>query len=610
MNLQSPEKIDQSIAERFLEMVDRFPENIAIIGDSESISYIDLALQARRVASALQMQACHPGSAVVIALEDPKCILAAILGTLMMGCIYVPIEADFPQERIEFVVKDVDAKAILIGEELLQRFSFLPSHYNQRLLVQSRIDKSPLFPLDKIYLESDVPASILYTSGSMGKIKGVLQTQRNILFHVDTLTKIFNITDQDKHSVLSSFIFDGSTTDLYCSLLNGATLVPINVRNVGAEGLAKKINQTGISLYHSTPTTYRVLVNQLQSHEILRSIRLIILGGEAVTKRDYELYLKHFSDHCVFVNGYGATETSGFVALFSLSRQSDLLETPILPIGKAPDGINLKLQDGELLVESEFISLGYWNNPELTGQRFENSGSARIFRTGDLANLDEQGNILLLGRKDRQLKIRGFRVDLSEIEAHAMSIPEVHQTAVKTFEDPRTNTREIALFVTLKEGSTLSEITLRKTLSSILPIYMVPTLVSILEKFPLTDTGKINSNAITIPELLFCTQETNFNNNTEIFSIVMNVWQKILAQQEINPDDNFFDLGGTSLLMARVHADLLNSLSRPISLHQLFEYPSVSKLVAFLEKGSEHQEFDEILSRAKNRRRAKREVVA
>jgi amino acid adenylation domain-containing protein len=605
--------IDQAIGLRFHQVANSYPNHIAIETASQQITYATLATRARQFAALLKQRGCVPGDAVVIALRAAEDIVTAIMGTLIAGGIYVPVEMDYPAERIQFIV-DETAAAVFVADHA-DRDKLASLMLANSIFMDEIIMQQPL-AVAEFHTDTLAPASILYTSGSTGKPKGVMQIHRNILFHIYTLTQQFAISAWDKHSVLSSFVFDGATTDLYCALLNGATLVPVNVRMTGAIGLAQIIKNSAVTLYHSTPTTYRELVNLAGAQENFASVRLIILGGETVTAQDFELAQKYFPASCLFVNGYGATETSGFVALNIMPvNLSPAVKHNVWAIGLAPAGIEHILLDaaghaadeGELYISSKYLALGYWKNPELTAQVYQFAPvdplqHTRIYRTGDLAQRVEGGAIKLLGRQDRQVKIRGHRIDLAEIEAIAAEHPALFQVAVKVYEDNRTLASELVLFATLRRNYSITPRELRSDLSHQLPRYMVPASIEIRPEFPLTTTGKIDIKALVFTQHdSSMTYLPSFNGQNKFADTLTAIWCEVLGISEAGQDDNFFDLGGTSLLMARVHVRLEQELALNLPLFRLFEYPTLRALIAQQATTDTPQDFAEIYKRRQRR---------
>lgn len=607
--------IHQSIGSRFLKVAEKVPEKIALKSDTGTLSYQLLAIRARCLAKTLRQYDFTTGTTVVIGLRKPEDIVSAILGVLLAGYIYVPIEIDFPAKKMEFVINDSEAKLIIIEQRDEKIVAPLLNSAKTQIVFLENAYKTDPIEIKEINNDPFSHASLLYTSGSTGNPKGVLQIHRNILFYVYTLTKLYSITAEDKHSVLSSFIFDGSTTDMYCALLNGAALIPINIRNVGIKGLADSLHKHAVTLYHSTPTTYRELLGQKDIKNRLAAIRLVLLGGEVVTYRDFLLFQKYFSADCLFVNGYGATETSGFIALNTVSHNTQLVEDSnvVFPVGKEPKGIEIFFRndkgemtesEGELYVRSQYIGLGYWKNAELTKKSYQVDAAQpeiRIFRTGDIAKRNQDGAITLLGRQDRQLKIRGYRIEASEIETTAMEFLPIRQAVVKTYHDERTHSEELALFVTLNPDHALSETAIRLALAKQLPRYMVPTYIEIRDSFPLTDTNKINIKLLTVKKRIISTVENFINKNQKLEDIVFDVWRQTLGISQFDKHDNFFDLGGNSLLMAQAHARLEERLSSSILLFHLFENPTVNSLTQYLETRTKTYDFSEIYTRMEKR---------
>lgn len=603
----SIEEIEQTIGSRFLKIADKYPDKVAIETESISISYKELALTSRQFAAAIQQRISAENFSVVIALQNPQDFISAILGTLMSGGIYVPIEIDFPSERVNYVIENSEAKLIVMERSSQTLFGLLPEACRNNVLFFDEIFATEPLACARIHQNPLSPASILYTSGSTGKPKGVLQIHRNILYHIHALTALFRINPADKHSLLSSFIFDGSTTDLYCALLNGATVVPIDVRKTGAKGLSEILQNHGITLYHSTPTIFRECIHQSKIKNF-DSVRLIILGGEVVTGNDYKLFYTHFSSACLFVNGYGATETSGFVALNIMTKaELEIADSAILPIGKELAHIELLLHpdtdEGELWVRSKYISMGYWKDEALTNAVFDFTGApeaTRIFKTGDRAQRLSDGKIKLLSRSDRQVKIRGYRINLNEIEAVAAKNSDIAHVVAKTFFDKRTNTEELVLYVNLKPGINSTETLIRNQLALHLPRYMIPILIEIREEFPRTPTGKIDTKALTVEDKQQTVIPGSFQNATHLKDRLAKIWSQILQIEKPGVDDNFFDLGGSSLLMAKVHLMLTEHLALTLPLFKLFEYPTLRSLSEYIENKTV-VDFNEIYLRMKKR---------
>ena len=312
-------------------------------------------------------------------------------------------------------------------------------------------------------------AYILYTSGSTGEPKGVMQNHRNVLHFIRVYTNNLHLNAGDRLTLLSSYCFDASVMDIYGALLNGATLYPIDLKQDGLAGLAQQITDQQITVFHSTPTVYRYFLGALSEPPSVSAgpgalqryrfpkVRLVVLGGEKVVKSDVELYQQHFADHCLFVNGLGPTEAT--VTLQNFIDKQTRLAGDSVPVGLPVDDTEVLLLNkagkpsevsGEIAIKSAHVALGYWRNVEATSRAFSTNGSGpevRIYRTGDMGRRLPDGSIKFEGRKDYQIKIRGFRVELGEIEATLGQHPLVREGVVVAKDNETGDARLVAYVV-------------------------------------------------------------------------------------------------------------------------------------------------------------------
>ncbi|MFD0598457.1 AMP-binding protein [Catellatospora coxensis] len=302
--------------------------------------------------------------------------------------------------------------------------------------------------------------------------------------------------------MLTSFGYDMAVTDLFGAILSGAAAVPSDIRAHGLGHLARTIDRHGVTIYHSTPTVYRYLLAGLGEGGRLPSVRAVLLGGEEVTRHDVELCRRHFADRAVFVNGYGTTEIS-FAAQHHLGPDA-VLDHAVVPIGHPLDGIDVVLVDaagrpvcltGEVVVRCVHVALGYHGQPELTASRFRDYRGTRAYWTGDVARRLPDGRLIFLGRADRLVKIRGYRVELGEVESRLAALPGVGQAAVvarATTHGTGPSAKEIIAYAVPAAGASVDPHGLRAALAELLPDYMVPRAVVVLDALPMGDTGKLD----------------------------------------------------------------------------------------------------------------------
>lgn len=602
------EALQHPIHDRFLFIAETYPEHVALDTAQGTVTYTQLARLARNTAAGL-VRACGSGPGnVVLLLSDPVETVAAILGTMMAGKTYVPLDPAYPQVRLELVLADAEPEAVVVGSDAKKVIGKLTGAAARYRVV----DLATMFARDasapNIAVPPEAYVSLLYTSGSTSRPKGVLQSHRNVLFHIRNLTNLFQISPSDRHSVTASFSFDASTSDMFSALLNGAALVPINILRDGLNTLGRVLQDKQVTLYHSTPTVFRHIPESADPARYFAGVRLVILGGEPVTQQDVRVFHRWFGTGSLLVNGYGSTETSGFSAMHIIT-QGEADSSPVLPIGRPMPGLEFELRDadglearveGELFVKSAHLGVGYWNNSEASRGAFtvEKSGGReyRVYRTGDIVRRTRGEGLRLLGRRDRQVKIHGQRLEISEIESALAALPGVAQAAVSIVRDPRSDTDELAAYV--RPDSTdvsLAPVELRRMLSEQLPTYMVPTYLTVMDSLPMTPTGKIDVRAL--PKVPRETPHSVIRPGdlTPTERTVHRVWCDVLALDTAGLDQNFFDVGGHSLLMARVHSRLEELFARHVPLHRLFENSTIRKVAHFLDQGHAETVADEDL---------------
>lgn len=583
--------IEQSIPSRFEEIVRKFPWKTAVKTRYNEWTYEDLNRRANSVANAI-FKVGKPGpETVALLFEHGADMLAGIFGVLKTGKTYVPLDPSYPTERLAYMIGDSQA-------------SFLISNgLNIDLARKLKADEVELINIDEasLTLETQYPdisvspdtlAYILYTSGSTGRPKGVVQNHRNVLHFARVYTNSIQICPDDRLTLVSSYSFDAAVMDIFGSLLNGATLYPINIKEEGIDGLSRLLIERKISIYHSTPTVYRLFVECLSGDEQFNDVRVIVLGGEAVYKRDVDLYKTHFCLNCLFLNGFGPTESTVSLQYF-INKEGDfnqhrvsvgypVQDTDILLINNSGGVDDIY---GEIAIKSQYLTLGYWNKPEMTKAAFlpnPQGDGERIYRTGDLGRLRPDGSIEFLGRKDFQVKIRGYRIEAGEIEMALNEHPKVGSSAVfaKTI-----NGVEHLVGCVVPDGSPMpSGRELRQFLQNKLPDYMIPSAFVRMDALPLTPSGKVDRQALLVldnfrlePEAVYVAPRN------ELEEIIASVWQEMLNLDKVGIHDSFFELGGHSLLATQVVSRLRRAIGVELPLRRLFEATTVASLAELID---------------------------
>ncbi|WP_109509636.1 amino acid adenylation domain-containing protein [Nocardioides speluncae] len=572
----------RSLSHGFADQVAATPSAPALVehvGNAvRETSYEALAAKAGGVAERVADLA-GPGSdgVVGLVLDHGAEMVAGMLGTLASGRAYAPLDPTYPAQRLGQMIERAGIEVLLCSDGV-----DLPPEIQDRCRVQ-RLGAVPVADYRPTDVAPTDPAYALFTSGSTGRPKGVLHTHATVLHGLGNHRTNFALTAADRTSVLTSFSFDMSVTDLYSALLTGAAACPHDIRAHGVAGLAQVLAATGVTVYHSTPTVFRLLVSTL-GERVLETVRAVVLGGEPVTGADLAAAAAHLAPGSVFVNGYGATEAS-FVVQDHLRLDGPVAATPgALPVGRPLAGYDIELDRagadgvGEVIVVSEHLARGYVGDPEETAARFSPDG--RRYRTGDLARWLPDGRLALHGRADDQLKVRGNRLEPAEVEAVLEQHPGVRH-AVVCLDDP--TGRLLGLVQPDPAAAAPDPAALRDWVGERLPAFAVPDLVHLLPELPLTSTGKLDRRAARL--LVPAPVEPGpvpVERGSESHEVVRRAWAKVLGVETVPDDAHFFDIGGTSVRLMALQAALAEATGRPVNLAALLATPTLEGHVALL----------------------------
>jgi amino acid adenylation domain-containing protein len=581
-------EVDQSIPERFQEQVRKYPNHVAVKAKDQTATYAELNQAANQIGRAILAHGKKPTSAVGLLLEKNVPIIAAMLGTLKAARVYVPLDPVHPASRLGHILDDAETELIVTNNRFLSLARQLA--HNGRQLLNVDEDHSGFSGGDiGLPVASDAPCYILYTSGSTGEPKGVIQNHRNVLHNIMRHTNSLHLCAHDRFAVFASCATAQSVTGIYGSLLNGAAIYPFDVREEGFTGLARWLTQSEITVYHSSASVFRNFAEFLLGDEDFSKLRVLKLSSESVSKRDVELCQKHFSADCIFVNALASTE-SGVVRDFMMDKNT-IIRGNIVPVGRPFDDMRVRLLDetgqevgvdavGEICIESAYLSPGYWRRPELTSRAFSPSATAkgqRIYRSGDLGRIDHEGCLTYLGRKDSRVKIRGFTVEIGEVEAALRNMADIAEVAVVA-QDSGGEKRLVA-YVVSRQNLELGPTAIRKHLFEMLPEFMIPSLFVTMETMPRTAAGKLDRSALPAPQASRPMLDTPLvAARTPLEVDVAALWTDVLGISPVGVDDNFFELGGTSLKAAQVLARIQRAYEMGVSMQSFFESPTVAGL--------------------------------
>lgn len=606
--MRARRSIERSIPQAFAEAAAFDPERIALVCGGQRWSYAALAQRAARIAAALQRRRVRSGDLVGLYLQRSPEAIAAILGILQAGAAYVPFDPAYPPKLLRQIFDDC-TPALMLTDGSLAADGAAPFWSCRTLDLRGELLPGNE-PLPEV-MPAD-PAYVMYTSGSTGRPKGVLVPHRAVLRLV--LDNDFAQLGSDEVLLqLAPLAFDASTFEIWGALLNGGTLAILPEPRPALDDIAAAIHRHRVTTLWLTAGLFHLMVD----HRIdgLRPLRQLLAGGDVLSLPHVRKALTALPQ-CRLINGYGPTENTTFSCCYSIPHVP-LPDGPI-PIGRpildtevhildqalcpVPDG-----EAGELYVGGAGLALGYLKRPELNAEKFiahpfSREPGARMYRTGDQVRRRPDGNIEFLGRADRQVKINGKRVELDAVEAALRERPEIADAAAVSCAGAAEQ-RQIAAFVTLASGVASTAATLRQRLRQQLPDYMVPALLEIVPALPLTPTGKLDRARLPLPSPSAAPEQPSVASVNTMESTLLALWRQILGRDAVSLDDNFFDLGGTSLQLIKLHALLQGALGRDIPLLDLFEYPRIRALAARLSRDAAAQPQTALLSAAERARR-------
>ena len=505
-------EIEQSLPDRFEQQVAKYPDRIAVRGKTVTFTYDVLNKLANRVARAILNRCGQGAEPIAVLLEHGAPAIAAILGVLKAGKICVPLDPSYPRARIAYMLEDSQAALIVTNNRQLASAKAVAKNSRQLLDIDT-LDSNLSEENLGIRIPPETLYGIFYTSGSTGEPKGVVENHRNMLYHIMAYTNATHICTNDRLTLLHSLSFRAAEMHLFGALLNGAALFPLDLKETGIVNLAAWLHHEGITIYHSIPIVFRQFAQTLIGKLPVSTLRLIHLSGAASSRREVELYKQHFGPQCLFLHRMGFTE--GYTVRWCFMDHATHIAGNKVPVGYHVAETHVLLLDeagkevgpediGEIVVKSRYLVPGYWRRPDLTQAAFlpdPAGGNERIYRTGDLGRMRSDGCLEHMGRKDFQVKIRGHRIEVAEIESTLLDHAAIKEALVTAREESSGDTALVAYIVPAQvRVPTNSE--LRRFLQVTLPDYMIPSAFVTLEALPLTPNGKLDYRALPAPERL------------------------------------------------------------------------------------------------------------
>jgi amino acid adenylation domain-containing protein len=590
-----PYPADVGLHDLIDEQARRNPDAVALIFDAQRITFRELMDRVHRLGRRLQKLGVEPDSIVAICMERSLEMVVAIVATLKAGGAYLPLDPENPADRLKSILDDAHPAVLLTQERLKEK---LPRWKGRVLALDaesaSLASESAEFFSVKVRPEN--LAYVIFTSGSTGKPKGALIPHRAIVNHMLWMRSHFAVGTSARVLQRTPYTFDASVWEIFLPLVTGAALViarPNGHKDVSHQ--IETIQQEQVTVVQFVPSMLRVL---LEAEDIgkCRTLRFVFCGGEALTKDLQKLFFERAPAE--LYNLYGPTECTIDATMWKCLPDWSL---PNIPIGRPIANLTAYILDenqnllppgstGELYIGGVGVGRGYLNRPELTAERFlrdpfSAEPGARMYKTGDLARFLGSGDIEYRGRIDFQVKIRGLRIELGEIENVILDFPGVHQAVVVAREDAPGEKR-LAAYLVPKDTDNFRTRELRDFLKSKLPDYMVPAAIVSLPVLPLTSVGKVDRRALPAPSydnLAGAREYTPPRTQTE--RQMSQIWSKFLGVEKVGTRENFFDLGGDSLLALMMFAQISKEFGNTLSLNSLFDTPTIEQLSLVIDAG-------------------------
>jgi amino acid adenylation domain-containing protein len=568
---------DRPVHELFEVQVERTPEAVALVFEERHLTYRELNRRSNQLAHYLRKRGVSPEVLVGLCVERSLEMVVGMLAILKAGGAYVPLDPAYPTERLAFMLEDAQVAVLLTRQPLLERLAAQPLPQGQVICLDAdgeRIaqesDQNP-----QSHVASEHLAYVIYTSGSTGQPKGAMILHRGLINYLTWCQLAYPVAAGQGTVVHSPIAFDLTVTGLFAPLLQGRRVMLVN-EELGMEGLSTALNREhDLSLIKITPSHLQLLGQQLSPEKAAGRTRAFIIGGENLLPEHIGFWREH-APETALINEYGPTETVVGCCVYQVA--DDESPAPSIPIGRPIINTQLYILDerlrpvpigvmGELYVGGAGVARGYLNRPELTAERFlpdpfSAEPGARMYRTGDRARYFANGNIECRGRADDQVKIRGFRIELGEIESVLSQHPAIRESVVVVREDRPGDRILVAYWVAAEEPAT-SPAELRSFLKQKLPDYMIPAAFVTLDALPLTANGKVDRRALPDPgrtRSASTSEETYKAPRTAVESLIAEIWQDVLHVDRVGVQDNFFDLGGHSLLCLPVMTRLEKQL--------------------------------------------------
>jgi len=582
---------------------ERTPQGIAAIHEGQNLSYAELNSRANQLARFLLESGLKREDRVGVALQPSLNLPIALLGVLKAGGACLPLDLNYSSDRLALMLEDSQPAVVLTTSELAGELSSANSKLlcldTEAEMVFRGVASNLVTPFSAESL-----AYVIYTSGSTGRPRGVLLPHRGLANHNRYSVSLYDLRPTDRVLQFSSISFDIAIEEIFPALICGAAIVLKNDSfSLQAGEFLQWIEERQVSVLDLPTAFWHELMHQLDASKganLPDCLRLVILGGEKASTKVYRVWKKFAGGRVRLINTYGPTEASVIVSAFEPARFPEVTLGDSLPLGTPVADAQIILLDenlqavprgtpGELHIGGPPLARGYLNHPELTAKKFisdplSQDPAARLYKTGDMARYSPDGVLEFLGRVDFQVKIRGFRVEPGEIEAVLHQYPHLAEAVVVSHEH-HNGDRSLAAYTVWASGyAPASAEELRDFVKQRLPEYMVPAAFIAMERLPLTVNGKVDRKALPLPATASVSTQPSAAPQDEFQARLVGIWQSVLGRKDIGIEDNFFEMGGYSILAARLMHRIGQTLGTTLPLALLFQAPTIATLSAMLQR--------------------------
>ena len=579
--------LGRTVHSYFSEVARNNADHPAIFSNAALISYGDLDRQSNQVARLLAARGVRKGSIVGLFLPRSPEAIIAMLGALKTGAAFAPLDPAYPADHLAFIASDA-APAVVVSVSHMLSVGAPPWTAPTVCMDQEAqaIARENDAPLAEICAGDDL-AYVMYTSGTTGRPKGVMVPHRGVARLA--YNSFIDLRPDDVFLQFAPLAFDASTLEIWSPLLNGAAIAILGAQHPSFGEIGATIEKYGVTAAWLTASLFHAIVDR--QIEVLRPLRLLIAGGDVLSPRHVRRALDALPE-CRLVNGYGPTENTTFTCCYTVPSDASA-DLPI-PIGRPIDHTEVYVLDqelrqvgageeGELFAAGEGVALGYLNRPELTGEKFLpdafGGGPGRLmYRTGDLVRQQQDGVVEFVGRVDRQVKIRGKRVEIDEVEAVLRRLPQVADAAAVVRSRPDGDRQIVAFISSL---SALDPVALRTQMLALAPDYMIPSHFVIVAELPRTPNGKVDREALPDPFAGAPAESAATSNDIE--AALASIWGRLLKLGSVGLDANFFDLGGASLDVMALQEEVKTQFRQDVPMTALFEFTTIRSLAAHLQ---------------------------